>query len=173
MFLGIPCCIGYRFPRSLIILCACPRPLDSSFLLSLYHGMSPHFPSGACREVVTCYQWPASRGMWPHFPSAPQSPLGGLSTTISSRPLSDADLVARWPDHCGVPCLVTGQGSYARSGVILQVRGRTPGQNPHPTRGIKQLLVQCWASVFDGEPTLNQQWLNAWCLLGLNLQCSI
>ena len=34
------------------------------------------------------------------------------------------------------------------------------------TRDIEPLLVQCWASVVDGEPTLNQQWLNVSCLLG-------
>ena len=34
------------------------------------------------------------------------------------------------------------------------------------TRDIEPLLVQCWASVVDGGPTLNQQWLNGACLLG-------
>ena len=34
------------------------------------------------------------------------------------------------------------------------------------TRDIESLLVQCWASVVDGGPTLNQQWLNVSCVLG-------
>ena len=34
------------------------------------------------------------------------------------------------------------------------------------TRDIESLLVQCWTSVVDGGPTLNQQWLNIWCFLG-------
>ena len=33
------------------------------------------------------------------------------------------------------------------------------------TRDIEPLLVQCWASVYDAGPTLNQQWLNVSCLL--------
>ena len=33
-------------------------------------------------------------------------------------------------------------------------------------RGFHPLLVQCWATVVDGGPTLNQQWDNASCLLG-------
>ena len=35
------------------------------------------------------------------------------------------------------------------------------------TRDIEPLLVQCWASVVDGGPALNQQWLNVSCLLGM------
>ena len=34
------------------------------------------------------------------------------------------------------------------------------------TREIETLLVQCWASVVDGGPTLSQQCLNVSCLLG-------
>ena len=34
------------------------------------------------------------------------------------------------------------------------------------TRDIEPLLDQCWASVVDGGPTLNQQWLNVSCLVG-------
>ena len=34
------------------------------------------------------------------------------------------------------------------------------------TRDIEPLLVQCWASVVDGGPTLNQQWLNLSSSLG-------
>ena len=39
----------------------------------------------------------------------------------------------------------------------------------HPTqqtRDIEPLLVQCWSTVYDAGPTLNQQWLNVSCLLG-------
>ena len=34
------------------------------------------------------------------------------------------------------------------------------------SRDIEPLLVQCWASVVDGGPTLNHQWLNVSRLLG-------
>ena len=34
------------------------------------------------------------------------------------------------------------------------------------TRGIHPMLLQCWASVEDGGPTLKQHWVNAPCLLG-------
>ena len=35
------------------------------------------------------------------------------------------------------------------------------------TGDIEPLFDQCWASVVDGGPTLNQQWFNVSCLLGL------
>ena len=41
-----------------------------------------------------------------------------------------------------------------------------PG-TPQQTRYIAPLLVQCWASVVDGGPTLNQHWDNVSCLLTL------
>ena len=34
------------------------------------------------------------------------------------------------------------------------------------TRDIEPLLVQCWFTVHDADPTLNQHWLNVSCLLG-------
>ena len=37
------------------------------------------------------------------------------------------------------------------------------------TRDIEPLLVQWWASVVDGGSTLNQQWLDVSCLLGLRV----
>ena len=49
------------------------------------------------------------------------------------------------------------------------------GLNPHSfhlllhafqqTRDIYPMLFQCWATVFDAGPTLNQHWVNGWCLL--------
>ena len=30
------------------------------------------------------------------------------------------------------------------------------------------MLVECWASVVDGGPTLNQKWLNVSCLVGMH-----
>ena len=36
------------------------------------------------------------------------------------------------------------------------------------TRDIEPLLFQCWSTVYDAGPTLNQQWLNASCLLGVD-----
>ena len=30
------------------------------------------------------------------------------------------------------------------------------------------MLVQCWASVEDGGPTLNQRWVDVSCLLGMS-----
>ena len=45
----------------------------------------------------------------------------------------------------------------------------TPGPPDHPhaktsqqTRYINPMLVQCWASVKDGGPTLYQHWVNVW-----------
>ena len=35
------------------------------------------------------------------------------------------------------------------------------------TRDIIPMLVQCWFTVYDAGPTLNQQWDNVSCLLGL------
>ena len=35
------------------------------------------------------------------------------------------------------------------------------------TRDIVPMLVQCWFTVYDAGPTLNQQWDNVSCLLGL------
>ena len=35
------------------------------------------------------------------------------------------------------------------------------------TRDIVPILVQCWFTVYDAGPTLNQQWDNVSCLLGL------
>ena len=37
---------------------------------------------------------------------------------------------------------------------------------PQQTPDIEQMLVQCWADVVDGGPTLNQHWFNVSCLLG-------
>ena len=34
------------------------------------------------------------------------------------------------------------------------------------TRGIKPVLILCWASVADGGPELDQHWVNVSCLLG-------
>ena len=34
------------------------------------------------------------------------------------------------------------------------------------TRGIYPKLFQCWHTVFDAGPTLEQHWVNAPCLLG-------
>ena len=34
------------------------------------------------------------------------------------------------------------------------------------TRDIVPMLVQCWSTVYDAGPTLNQQWDNVSCLLG-------
>ena len=34
------------------------------------------------------------------------------------------------------------------------------------TRDVKSMLVQCWTSVSDVGPVLNQHWLNVSCLLG-------
>ena len=47
-----------------------------------------------------------------------------------------------------------------------QVRG---GGLVQQTRYIEPLLVQCWSTVYDAGPTLNQQWLNVSCLLGHGL----
>ena len=45
---------------------------------------------------------------------------------------------------------------------VLSEHGQS---GPHQTRAIEPLLVQCWSSVYDAGPTLNQQWLNGSCLL--------
>ena len=34
------------------------------------------------------------------------------------------------------------------------------------TRDVRPMLIQSWASVADGGPTLNQHWANVPCLLG-------
>ena len=34
------------------------------------------------------------------------------------------------------------------------------------TRYIDPMLVQCWTSVVDGDPTLDQHWIDVSCLLG-------
>ena len=44
---------------------------------------------------------------------------------------------------------------------------KPPKPSDQQTRDIEPLLVHCWASVVDGEPTMNQQWLNVSCLLGV------
>ena len=49
------------------------------------------------------------------------------------------------------------------SSQIYEVYGRRA--LAQQTRAIEPLLVQCWASVVDGGPTLNQQWLNISCFL--------
>ena len=55
-------------------------------------------------------------------------------------------------------------------GYGLETSARSEGMfspvRSQETRDIEALLVQCWASVVDGGPTLNQQWLNVSCLLG-------
>ena len=33
-------------------------------------------------------------------------------------------------------------------------------------RGIEPMLYQCWASVVDGGPALEQHWVDVSCLLG-------
>ena len=50
--------------------------------------------------------------------------------------------------------------------VILALGHRVYDLPTQQTRDIEPLLIQCWASVVDGGPTLNQQWLNVACLLG-------
>ena len=37
----------------------------------------------------------------------------------------------------------------------------------HPSNGVQPMLVQCWATVVDGGPTLNQHWLDTSYLLGI------
>ena len=40
------------------------------------------------------------------------------------------------------------------------------GHPAQQTPDIESKLVQCWATVFDAGPTLNQHRFNVWCLLG-------
>ena len=40
-------------------------------------------------------------------------------------------------------------------------------QPPQKTRHIEIMLVYCWASVADDEPTLYQHYFKVWCLLGI------
>ena len=35
------------------------------------------------------------------------------------------------------------------------------------------MLVQCWASVADGGPALNQHWVNVLCMPGLITQAAV
>ena len=41
------------------------------------------------------------------------------------------------------------------------------------TRDIHPVLVECWASVVDGGPTFNQQWVNVSCLLESQLSLPV
>ena len=52
--------------------------------------------------------------------------------------------------------------------VINIVTGRT-----QQTRGIHPMLFKCWASVKDGGPTLEQQWVNSPCLLGVHVHTDV
>ena len=47
---------------------------------------------------------------------------------------------------------------------------REPPQSARQTREIDPVLVQCWASVCDAGPTLNQLRVNVPCLLGTELR---
>ena len=38
------------------------------------------------------------------------------------------------------------------------------------TRDVHPVLIQCWSSVFDAGPTLNQHWMKVLCLLGCVLE---
>ena len=42
--------------------------------------------------------------------------------------------------------------------------GRLIGSPHKKTLCVDPMLVQCWADVVDGGPTLNQHWVNASCL---------
>ena len=41
------------------------------------------------------------------------------------------------------------------------------------TRDIHPLLLQCWASVYDAGPTLNQQWGQCWANEFMRLSCHL
>ena len=44
--------------------------------------------------------------------------------------------------------------------------------HPQQTRYIDSMLVQCWATVFDAVPPLNQQRINVSCLLDSVVYCT-
>ena len=55
---------------------------------------------------------------------------------------------------------------------LLFTRNRAYAHVPvQQTREINPMLVQCWASIVDGGPTLYQHWLDASCLLGSYILC--
>ena len=37
---------------------------------------------------------------------------------------------------------------------------------PHETQDVEPMLIQCWVTVCDVGPTLNQHWVNVFCPLG-------
>ena len=38
---------------------------------------------------------------------------------------------------------------------------------------VDPMLVQCWSTVCDAGPTLNQHWFNVWCLLVIGIVMSL
>ena len=61
----------------------------------------------------------------------------------------------------GSPCCL--QAAYRVRWMFLDV---VSGLATQQTRYSNPLLVQCWASVVDGGPTLDQHWFDVSCLLG-------
>ena len=62
--------------------------------------------------------------------------------------------IEQWRMHC--------RHQHTRRGL----HPHWPNSGTQQTRDIHPRLVQCWTSVVDGGPTLNQSWVNVSCLLG-------
>ena len=60
----------------------------------------------------------------------------------------------------GSPCCL--QAAYRVRWMFLDIVSLATQQ----TRYINPLLVQCWTSVVDGGPTMDQHWFDVSCLLG-------
>ena len=79
-----------------------------------------------------------------------------LRSTTTWPPVGLAAITRRTLPQC-LPRYLRGQ--RRGGGLVLMCLNAYP-------RNIEPLLVQCWSTVYDAGPTLNQQWLNVSCLPG-------
>ena len=116
--------------------------LPVSVLLCDCSRLSP--PSGLIQEVCLSRQQPPTQ-------------------QISTHPLYHRLLESTYlPDWMHLPIYQTGC-------IYLSTRPNLllPHLPTQQTQDIDPMLVQCWASVVDGGPTLDQHWVDVLCLLGI------
>ena len=67
------------------------------------------------------------------------------------------------------PCATRSSLVWITHTDAILVNGSHPDWYPagQRTRDVYPMMVQCWPTVYDAGPTLNQHWFNVTCLLGM------
>ena len=83
-----------------------------------------------------------------------------MAISTNPKPKMYRNLYEKTGDHVQVTCQQEQWSS------VVQMRHGIISHCAQQTRNVDPVLVQCWASVADDGPTLNQQRTNVPCLLG-------